>query len=283
MNDDFDKMTSSLRGRAKYGIQKYWLGSFPCLYNEWYDWYDKEEPAKHISQIISQYNTKDKNQLNILDCSCGTGNPSLSLVKRGFNVTSSDGSAEMLETIKKNSQKTNVQLNVATRPVLWEQLIEHFGGNKFDIVICSGNSICHLPPAGVKESIKQMVCVLEEGGLLLIDAKKYSKQIREMEYREGQSWTVRTQRLDKRVINNDKVKLRTTLSYFGEDKPGRRYQVQLDWHIGEDHKNRVFPVWAITSDIIKGFMKEEGLQIFPSFEAWNHSEWQYEFCVGKKN
>ena len=72
-HDEFDKKTGSLHDCAKYGIQKYWLSDFPYLYNDWYDWYDKGEPAKTISKIISQYSGKNRSQLKILDCSCGTG------------------------------------------------------------------------------------------------------------------------------------------------------------------------------------------------------------------
>ena len=34
---------------------------------------------------------------NILDCACGTGFPSIKLLKKGYNVTCSDASTEMLE------------------------------------------------------------------------------------------------------------------------------------------------------------------------------------------
>ncbi len=282
MNDEFDKKTGSLHDCAKYGIQKYWLSDFPYLYNDWYDWYDKGEPAKTISKIISQYSGKNRSQLKILDCSCGTGNPSLSLARHGFDVVCSDGSPKMLEIVKNNSNKINVKLNIVKHPILWEHLVDYFGNNKFDIVICSGNSFCHLPPEGVRYSIKQMAQVLKNGGFLLIDVKRYNNQIREMEYKADQGWHVRKQRSDEKLVGGNTAQLLTSLSYLGANKPGRRYQVQLDASINGNRTNKVFSVWAVTAQMIRNFMKKEELHVLPLYEVQDHSDWQYDFCVGKK-
>jgi 2-polyprenyl-3-methyl-5-hydroxy-6-metoxy-1,4-benzoquinol methylase len=281
MNDEFDKKTSSYNEEAKFGILKYWLSELPDLYNYWYNWFENNEPAKTISEIVSQYSGKDKSQLKILDCACGTGNPSLSLTKNGFKVCCSDGSAKMLEIAQNNAIKSNIQLQIINRPVLWEQLVEYFDNKRFNVVLCTGNSLCHLPPEGVAEAIRQMAYLLEKEGLLLVDTKRYNNQMQELEYKADQGWYVRKQRLDTRTIHGKNASLTTTLSYEGKDESGRKYQVQLDLRIGHDIKKYIFSVWAITSKMIQDNMKEAGLNVFPLYEARNLLEWKYDFCIGK--
>ena len=284
MNREFCSITSFCERKVRFGILKYWVTSLPRLYNDWYNWFDKEEPARVISEIISKYGygAKDKNQIRILDCACGTGNPSLALTKGGFKVICSDGSAEMLKLAKHNSRRMNVPLQIVSRPVLWEQLTEYFGQDTFDVVLCTGNSLCHVPPDAVKESIKQMAGLLAKDGLLIIDAKRYDNRIRELEYRKGQGWIPRSQRLDRRVIAGNRAQMLTHLAYLDEDRPGRKYQVRLDSNIGGDCKRHAFSVWAITSEMIKDSMKQARLHIFPLYEGHNHLAWQYDLCVGKK-
>lgn len=282
MNNEFDMKTRSLHGHALYGIQTYWLSDFPFLYNAWYDWYGKTEPAQSIAGIMQRYIPKRKEQLRILDCACGTGNPSLSLVRDGYNVTCSDGSAHMLGLIAENASRIGVAVDVVAQPVLWEQLCEYFGENHFDAVICSGNSLCHLPPAGVRYAVTQMSAMLDTGGLLIADSKKYNETIHEMYYSRTHGWTERSERLDKREVDGRIMNLLTRLSYFGQDRPGRNYRVNLETWAEEEHGYHTFSVWATTSAMIAAFMERSGIYVLPLCQAHCDSPWQYDISIGIK-
>src|SRR6185503_20673388 len=60
----------------------------------------------------------------ILDCACGTGFLTLDLIARGYDITCSDGSKQMLREFRKNAQRKKV--SVKPRLLKWEQLAKNF-------------------------------------------------------------------------------------------------------------------------------------------------------------
>lgn len=268
----------------KFTIQDYWVNELGDLYNIWYNWFNHKEPARTIAQIISQFIPKKKSEIKIFDCACGTGNPSLALKRKGFNVLASDGSAKMLAKASENARQIGVNLKLYDKPVLWSNLAKVFSKKKFDVVVCTGNSICHVPPEGVHMAIEQMSQVLKPSGLCIIDIKRYNERIRELHYEKDRGWVERSVRIDKRCFPDGKAaQFVTRLSYEGEDIPGRIYNVELDLRYSDnEHQHYVFPVWAVTASIILECMEKAGMQVQPLYMTPNPSEWKYDFCIGQK-
>lgn len=141
--------------------------------------YDKELLVGGLTQWLHAEQPDE-----ILDCACGTGFPSLDLIKKGYNITCTDGSSEMLKAFKRNAQHAG--LIVEPLCVLWQDLKNTFDP-VFDIVMCRGSSLIyvngwdtdHEPQESlILESLKNFFHCLRPGGTLYIDTTSEENLIR---------------------------------------------------------------------------------------------------------
>jgi SAM-dependent methyltransferase len=103
----------------------------------------------------------------VLDCACGTGTLAVGLALRGFEVSASDASAEMVARTRALAAEHGVRLDVATR--VWEEL----DGGPFDAVFCVGNSITHAQDR--RAALARMQGVLRDGGLLALTSRTWER------------------------------------------------------------------------------------------------------------
>ena len=116
--------------------------------------------------ILKKYNVK-----TVLDIACGTGYDSISLIKEGFKIKSCDGSQEMIDKAKLNAKKENINLDI--KQCDWRNLVENYS-EKFDAVVCLGNSFTHLFSEKDRESVmNQIYFLLNPNGILIIDQRNY--------------------------------------------------------------------------------------------------------------
>ena len=117
----------------------------------------------------------------ILDTCCGSGSFDIALMKRGFNLTTADGDAEMLKLFRRNLAESGIN----HEPILskWSELPGVFGEKKFDALICCGNSfiyaggfwnadgeINHEKALGnILDTLKVFRGLLAPGGIFLVD------------------------------------------------------------------------------------------------------------------
>ena len=101
----------------------------------------------------------------ILDLACGTGNITLPLAARGFDITGIDRSTEMLSLARKKADDRNLHL------CLSEQNIASFdGGGKYDAVICSFDGINYLTQKNdVCACFARVYDSLADGGIFIFD------------------------------------------------------------------------------------------------------------------
>lgn len=134
---------------------------------------------KEIEGVFRRYNVRRSS--TILDTSCGSGAFDIALMKRGFNLVTADGDAEMLKLFRKNQ----VVSSSVHEPVLakWHDLPRVFPLRKFDALICGGNSFIYAGghwnndgEIGRKEALNKMLetlktfrSLLVPGGILLVD------------------------------------------------------------------------------------------------------------------
>jgi SAM-dependent methyltransferase len=98
----------------------------------------------------------------VLDCACGTGLLAAGLAARGFAVTASDASPEMVARAR--------ALGVAARVCRWEDL----GGGPYDAVLCVGNSLAHARDR--HGALAGMARVLAPGGLLVLTSRNWERE-----------------------------------------------------------------------------------------------------------
>lgn len=115
----------------------------------------------------------------ILDCACGIGNAVIALKKGGHDVIGSDGSKGMLEQARKRASQEGLQIEFIQCD--WRNLAETFEP-QFDLVMCRGNSICHMPTLeDVTNAFHNMWSVLKPYGICWIDTRNFDKVLKERE------------------------------------------------------------------------------------------------------
>ena len=273
---------------TSYPLQKYWETTLPTLYDVWYGWHRKDQPARFVTDILAELGVLKKeteHELHILDCACGTGNPSLALLEMGINVTSSDGSSTMLEFARKHALEMGLHDKFRCHQIIWSELATVLSPKRYDAVICTGNSICHVPPSGVRDAVENMFKVLRPGGACIIDIKRYSERIREIHFDKVHGWVeLDIRRVGPRQLADGRIsEFTTTLIYNNKDVPGRTYDIALELRFDDSkYKRYVFPVWAITSEMVLGCMRDAGLHVFPLKITPNPQKWKYDFCIGQR-
>lgn len=111
----------------------------------------------------------------VADIASGTGFHAIKLAHAGFEVTATDGSANMVRKTEENAQEMGVEL-ADTRVVDWRELHEAFAPNSFDALVCLGNAFTHLFEEDARrEALDSMLKVLKPGGLAVIDHRNYDK------------------------------------------------------------------------------------------------------------
>ncbi len=105
------------------------------------------------------------------DASCGNGVQAVALRARGYDISASDISEEMLQLTRKYAK--NKQVALSTFRSAWDELAQKVT-EKFDVVLCVGNSISHTRSYSERvATLRQFYEILKEGGTLLLDTRNW--------------------------------------------------------------------------------------------------------------
>lgn len=140
------------------------------LAEKWDELIDWEKRAESEGDFFIT-TLKDYGKQNILDAAAGTGFHSVRLLQNGFDVTSVDGSADMLVKAFQNASQYGFILN--TKQVDWRFLSRDLQG-KFDAIICLGNSFTHLfQEQDRRKVLAEFYSMLSFDGILILDQRNY--------------------------------------------------------------------------------------------------------------
>jgi len=152
----------------------------PTMYDEFSKNYDRfvnweERLSAEMPFIISeleQLEQESEEKVSILDAACGTGQHAIALNKKGFNCTGADFSEEMVATARKNALDKGLQMTF--RQAGFGQFAQTFGENRFDGVICLGNSLPHLlDEVSLAHALSDFISVLKPGGKIIIQNRNF--------------------------------------------------------------------------------------------------------------
>lgn len=89
---------------------------------------------KHFDQTLADFiaSSLKKTKATILDCGCGSGNPSLGLAQAGHLVIGIDTSRKMLAVARSNAEEIGVSIELRDVPMERLDSLEH----TFDCIIC---------------------------------------------------------------------------------------------------------------------------------------------------
>lgn len=109
----------------------------------------------------------------VLDAATGTGFHSLQLMKAGMDVTSLDGSAQMLARAFENAKKRGHLLRTVQADWRWMGQTVH---EKFDAIICLGNSFTHVfDEQDRRRVLAEFYAALNHNGVLILDQRNYDR------------------------------------------------------------------------------------------------------------
>lgn len=109
----------------------------------------------------------------ILDVATGTGFHSIRLLEAGFDVASADGSMEMLVKAFDNATRRGTILRTVHADWRW---LTRDVQEKFDAVICLGNSFTHLfAESDRRKALAEFYAVLNHDGILILDQRNYDQ------------------------------------------------------------------------------------------------------------
>ena len=108
----------------------------------------------------------------ILDLACGTGHHTIFFAKFGYEVTGVDLSQNMLQVAKENAKGiSGVQFLKAGFLDVYPKLKD-----RFDAVICLGNSLPHLlSQKDLKKTLQNIYNLLNPGGIFILQNRNYDK------------------------------------------------------------------------------------------------------------
>lgn len=155
--------------------------TFESLFNELSEYYqflypNIEEINYKIAKELDSKILKPINARKILDCTCGTGLMVIELAKLGYEVTGSDMSSKMLEKAMLNANKAKKNIRFVHTNIL--NLATNIK-EKFDVVICKGNSFSNIRPEDFEIALENIGSVLNENGICYIDIRNHENVIKE--------------------------------------------------------------------------------------------------------
>lgn len=114
---------------------------------------------------------KNRGKMKVLDVATGTGFHSIRLLEAGFEVTSVDGSPDMLARAFSNGRERGHILRTVNADWRWLNRDVH---GKYDAVICLGNSFTHLfDERDRRKALAEFYAALKHDGVLIIDQRNY--------------------------------------------------------------------------------------------------------------
>jgi SAM-dependent methyltransferase len=147
--------------------QKEYVTTFADKWDDLIDW---EARAKSEGDFFIK-TLKEHGAKKVLDVATGTGFHSVRLLEEGFQVTSVDGSPQMLAKAFENARKRGHILSTCCAD--WRVLNRDVHG-EFDAIICLGNSFTHLfKEHDRRKALAEYYAMLAHDGILVIDQRNY--------------------------------------------------------------------------------------------------------------
>ncbi|WP_101772291.1 class I SAM-dependent DNA methyltransferase [Peptostreptococcus faecalis] len=143
--------------------------NFAYIYDELMDDVDYENWVYHIERLISRSGKKVK---NILELACGTGNITIPLAKKGYDIVGVDISEDMLSVAYDKSKREGINL------VLLEQDMTELEFDLYDLdcVVCSCDGFNYITSSeDLKSVFKKVNELLKSGGIFVFDISSHYK------------------------------------------------------------------------------------------------------------
>ncbi len=229
----------------------------PSMYDAFSQHYDRfvnweERLAAETPFLRSELNQISADQgkaLSILDTACGTGQHAIALAKADFQCTGADFSQEMVAAARRNAKKAGLKMNF--QQAGFGELATTFGQDRFDGLICLGNSLPHLlDPVSLADALADFKAVLRPGGKIILQNRNFdlvlAARVRWMPpqtYQEGEETWIFAR-------------------FYDFDADGRlTFNIQILHNEGKgafDQQVISTRLWPMKKDLLVDFLREAG-------------------------
>jgi len=149
------------------------------FYEEFAEKYDRlvswENRFKRESGFYQKLFSENKVR-TVLDCACGTGQHVIMFNQMGYEAKGSDLSPAMLRKAKTNSKAHGVNPEFIISD--FRDLTRNFD-EKFDAIICVGNSLPHLlSDKDLTKALREMYRLLNNSGILVLQQRNYDRLVK---------------------------------------------------------------------------------------------------------
>ncbi len=205
--------------------------------------------------------------VRVLDCACGTGQLAVGLAARGFQVTATDASAEMIERTRELAAEHGAEVEALVCP--WEELPAQGWEGAFDAVFCVGNSLAHAPGTEIRRAaLAAMGGVLADGGVLTLTSRNWEAE------RAGGSRVETFDRLVRRNGTDGLVIYAWTIADEWEARHDLEIAVALLLPGGEVHTTgERLEVWPFRHETLDDDLRAAGLS--PASSTWSSETDRY--------
>lgn len=129
---------------------------------QFFDAHNSDEDTARKNSVIELLLKKNGAQ-NVLDMTCGTGSQVFFLTKKGYKVTGSDFSPDLLNIARDKAKKAKLDIQFLDGDMRTLQL------GKFDAVITIFNAIGHLTKSNFEKALRNINSNLKKGGIYIFD------------------------------------------------------------------------------------------------------------------
>jgi len=149
------------------------------FYEEFAEKYDRlvslENRFKRESGFYQRLFSENKVR-TVLDCACGTGQHVIMLNQMRYKAKGSDLSPAMLRKAEANSEVHGVKAEFKISD--FRDLTRNFD-EKFDAIMCVGNSLPHLfSDKDLTKALRGMHRLLSNSGILILQQRNYDRLVR---------------------------------------------------------------------------------------------------------
>ncbi len=141
---------------------------FAHLYDRLMEDVDYEDWANYVEKVMVQNRNKPH---KILEIACGTGNVTIPLAKKGYNILGLDISKDMLMIAKNKALENNINILFIEQDMIDLELEE-----KFDCILSMCDGINYIVDINDLMKVFQGVYnALEDGGVFIFDISSHYK------------------------------------------------------------------------------------------------------------
>ena len=187
----------------------------------------------------------------ILDLGCGFGRHAIELAKRGFDVTATDISSDLLSIAKRNAKKAHVKIKFYQKDI---RKIDF--RNRFDAVIMMLNTFGLLSDEGNEKIIKNISRALKKGGKAVIDLRNPER--------------LKKGNLYGKVEQIGKLKVYTEINRCPSRK---RIMVKRYFYRGGERKEYVFVARLYNRSELKRLFSKNGLKALKFYGDFDGGEY----------